>query len=48
MVQVRQDAESLLKHSGIQITRDGDILPFDNMNSSSIYDSDEDMMEVRK
>ncbi|KAG2212314.1 hypothetical protein INT47_001674 [Mucor saturninus] len=46
MVQVRQNAESLLKHSGIQITRDGDILPFDTMNSSSIYNSEEeDMME---
>lgn len=49
MAQVRQNAESLLKHSGIQITRDGDILPFDTMNSSSLYNSDEeDMMEVIK
>lgn len=48
MVQVRQNAESLLKHSGIQITRDGDILPFDTMTSSSLYNSEdeEEMVEV--
>jgi hypothetical protein len=35
MTQVRQTAESLLKQSGIQITRDGDILPFDTINYNS-------------
>ncbi|KAI8047903.1 hypothetical protein BDF21DRAFT_433785 [Thamnidium elegans] len=42
MIQVRQTAESLLKHSGIQITRDGDILPFDTTVSSSLYNSEDD------
>lgn len=42
MIQVRQTAESLLKHSGIQITRDGDILPFDTAVSSSLYNSEEE------
>lgn len=35
MTQVRQTAESLLKQSGIQITRDGDILPFDTIDYNS-------------
>ncbi|KAL9553121.1 hypothetical protein MBANPS3_003429 [Mucor bainieri] len=35
MIQVRQTAESLLKQSGIQITRDGDILPFDTIEYNS-------------
>ncbi|CAO3623139.1 unnamed protein product [Mucor fragilis] len=35
MTQVRQTAESLLKQSGIQITRDGDILPFDTVEYNS-------------
>ncbi|KAG2208360.1 hypothetical protein INT46_003684 [Mucor plumbeus] len=35
MTQVRQTAESLLKQSGIQITGDGDILPFDTINYNS-------------
>lgn len=42
MIQVRQTAESLLKHSGIQITRDGDILPFDTAVSSSLYNSEDE------
>lgn len=33
--QVRQTAEALLKQSGIQITRDGDILPFDTSVATS-------------
>lgn len=35
MTQVRQTAESLLKQSGIQITKDGDILPFDTIDYNS-------------
>lgn len=52
MIQVRETAESLLKQSGIQITPEGDILPLDTINSSSLYNSSEDeeeehMTEVR-
>lgn len=35
MIQVRQTAELLLKQSGIQITREGDILPFDTIDYNS-------------
>ncbi|CAO3632612.1 unnamed protein product [Mucor hiemalis] len=42
MIQVRETAKSLLKQSGIQITAEGDILPLDTINSSSLYNSSED------
>jgi hypothetical protein len=42
MLQARQTAESLLKQSGIQITRDGDILPFDSSVASSPFGSEAD------
>lgn len=45
MIQVRETAESLLKQSGIQITPEGDILPLDSINSSSLYNSSEDEEE---
>lgn len=45
MDQVRETAESLLKQSGIQITRDGDILPFDAIISASVYNSSEEEEE---
>jgi hypothetical protein len=42
MNQVRQTAEALLKQSGIQITRDGDILPLDAPVATSPFGSETD------
>lgn len=46
MTQVRQTAESLLKQSGIQITRDGDILPFDTIDYNSDLEQEYSEEEV--
>lgn len=46
MIQVREGAELLLKQSGIQITRDGDILPYDTHLSED--EEEEDVSEVKK
>lgn len=46
MTQVRQTAESLLKQSGIQITKDGDILPFDTIDYNSDLEQEYSEEEV--
>lgn len=47
MIQVRENAELLLKQSGIQITRDGDILPYEDIpyTTSSDDEEEEDIVE---